>query len=256
MVSSALVRLAAGPLELVLNPALGGSIARFDHVADGRRTAILRGDEGASGDVLAAGCFPLVPFVNRIRGGRFTFRGRTVTLPRNMAGDASPLRRPGLAFTWEVSWPMKRSTAHLRFDHAAGDWPWDYVADQHFELGGGQPRSDAGLHQPLGRSDAMRAWPAPPSSIARRRPASRPSSDVWTIDADVLPVERFPATGKYDLPTAPVCGVGLDHGVGGWGGTASSSDPAWPFTIAMTSPDASFSSFIRPPAAASSSPSQ
>ena len=71
-------------------------------------------------------------------------------------------------------------------------------------------------------------------------------SDVWTIDADVLPVEKIPATGKYDLADRAVCGLGLDHGFGGWGGTASLSDPAWPFTIAMTSPDASFFQLYSP----------
>ena len=44
--------------------------------------------------------FPLVPFVNRIRGGRFTFRGREVRLAPNMAGDPSPLHGQGWLNPW------------------------------------------------------------------------------------------------------------------------------------------------------------
>ena len=48
-----------------------------------------------SENVLDAASFPLVPYVNRIRGGRFTFRGREVRLAPNMAGDPSPLHGQG-----------------------------------------------------------------------------------------------------------------------------------------------------------------
>ena len=46
--------------------------------------------------------FPLVPYVNRIRGGRFTFRGREVRLAPNMAGDPSPLHGQGWLSPWQV----------------------------------------------------------------------------------------------------------------------------------------------------------
>jgi aldose 1-epimerase len=43
---------------------------------------------------------------------------------------------------------------------------------------------------------------------------------VWLIDADVLPTERVPASGKYLPSNGPVCGRGLDHGYEGWSGEA------------------------------------
>ena len=89
------VNLKCGKLEVVLAPAAGGSIARFDWVDEGQRTPILRGTDPGNPDVLAMGSFPLVPYVNRIRDGCFTFRGREVRLQPNMAGDPSPLHGHG-----------------------------------------------------------------------------------------------------------------------------------------------------------------
>jgi aldose 1-epimerase len=237
--------LRAGPLELVLSPDVGGSIARFDHVADGRRTPVLRGCDGPFTDVLAASSFPLVPFFNRIRGGRFSFRGRTVTLPLNMTGDASPLHGQGWLGAWQMIAASERE-ARLRFDHDAGDWPWAYTAEQHFKL------SETGLDLDL-RCTNRSAEPMPcglgQHPYFHCTAATRIQTgvtDVWTIDEQVLPVEKVPAVGRFDLSDRAVCGLGLDHGFGGWSGRARLSDADWPFSIEMSSPDASFFQLYSP----------
>jgi aldose 1-epimerase len=244
MVGDAMVTLNAGPLEVILNPAVGGSILRFDHVAAGVRTPVVRGG-GRGDDVLAAASFPLVPFVNRIRGGTFDFRGRTVRLPLNMAGDRSPLHGQGWLGAWNVV-GASEGEASLRFEHAAGDWPWAYTAEQHFHL------SPSGLAVTLGCTNQSRE--PMPCGLGQHpffhcTPATRIDtvvSEVWTIDDAVLPVERVPATGDYNLSDRPVCGLGLDHGFAGWGGVAQLSDPAWPFAIRMSSPDARFFQLYSP----------
>jgi aldose 1-epimerase len=71
---------------------------------------------------------------------------------------------------------------------------------------------------------------------------------VWTIDAHVLPVERVPAEGRFDLNDRPVCGQDLDHGFGGWSGTATMSDPDWPYGLRLSSPDAHFFQLYSPAA--------
>jgi len=240
-----LITLSAGPLELVLSPATGGSIARFTFRHEGREFPILRGCEGAPDNVLAAGSFPLVPHVNRIRGGQFSFRGRTVRLAPNMAGDPSPLHGQGWLSPWRVA-AASGDEATLEFDHPAGEWPWSYTARQHFrleqssleiELGCRNQSADPmpcglGQHPYFHCSDATR--------IATH------VEHVWTIDEQVLPVERIAATGRFDLADRNVCGLGLDHGFDGWGGTARLSDPAWPFAITMSSPDARFFQLYSP----------
>ena len=65
-----LLTLSSGRLRLILTPAIGGSIAAFEWIDDDRPRPILR-RAGTHGDVLDASSFPLVPYVNRIRDGRF-----------------------------------------------------------------------------------------------------------------------------------------------------------------------------------------
>ena len=86
MTDMRLVTLRAGALTLVLSPSVGGSIRAFESA--GRRP-LLRPCNSDGENVLDAGCFPLVPFVNRIRGGTFAFRGKEIRLAPNMASDRS-----------------------------------------------------------------------------------------------------------------------------------------------------------------------
>src|SRR3990170_4524242 len=125
--------LSTGGLELSLNPSIGGSISALEWIEGDRRVPVLRKCNSCPENVLEAASFPLVPYVNRIRGGRFTFRGREVALAPNMAGDPSPLHGHG----WLAPWRVDRADASsvvLSFDHPAGEWPWAYRAEQHFAL--------------------------------------------------------------------------------------------------------------------------
>ena len=247
MVSAAArpVALTSGPLRLVLNPALGGSIASFDFAGQGRPIPILRRCGEPQDGVLDAASFPLVPYVNRIRDGEFSFRGRTVRLEPNMAGDPSPLHGQGWLNPWSVVSASERE-AILEFEHGAGEWPWAYVARQQFKL------DDSSLAIELTCRN-LSAEPMPcglgqhPYLDCSAGTRLRTGVDhVWTIDERVLPVERVPATGRYDLADLGVCGRGLDHGFGGWDGKAVVSDPDWPFELSMTSPDARFFQLYSP----------
>src|SRR6059058_4388740 len=136
MATKALVQVSAGSLSLSLNPSIGGSICGFDWTDKHRSARILRGCNRNGQNVLEASSFPLVPFVNRIKGGRFTFRGRTVRLQPNMAGDPSPLHGQGWLSAWTVEHASEAAAA-LSFRHDAGEWPWEYEARQEFALDDG-----------------------------------------------------------------------------------------------------------------------
>ena len=96
------IALSSDALELHLSPCIGGAISRLDFVGAGGRTPILRESHTPLENVLGAASFPLVPYVNRIRGGRFEFRGRTVGIAPNMPGDPSPLHGDGWLNPWDV----------------------------------------------------------------------------------------------------------------------------------------------------------
>lgn len=242
MASETPVKLAAGSLRLALSPSIGGSISAFEDDCD---RPILRKSNSRAENVLDAASFPLVPFVNRIRGGRFSFRGREVRLEPNMAGDPSPLHGQG----WLGEWRVQRQdevSAVLSFAHEAGEWPWDYEARQEFALDEGglsvsltcRNRSSEPMPCGLGQHPY---FPCGPETRIDTR-----VTDVWTIDEHVLPVEKVPADGRFGLADRLVCGQGLDHGFGGWGGEARLSDPTWPHELRLSSPTARFFQLYSP----------
>lgn len=240
-----LITLSAGPLELALSPAIGGSIARFEYSDGDRSLSILRGCASVPTHVLETGSFPLVPYVNRIRGGQFSFHGQTVRLAPNISGDPSPLHGQGWLNPWRVVAASLRE-ATLEYEHAAGEWPWSYVAQQRYRL------NESSLEIMLSCRN-LSADPMPcglgqhPYFLCSAETRIRTHVDhVWTIDEQVLPVDRIAATGRYDLADREVCGLGLDHGFGGWGGSAAISDPEWPLKIEMSSPDAAYFQLYSP----------
>jgi aldose 1-epimerase len=246
MTPDGIVKLAAGPLELWLAPGKGGSIARFDRVEGDARTALLRGSDGVPADILDAANFPIVPFVNRIRGGRFEFRDREIGLAPNMPGDPSPLHGQG----WRASWTVETAsdeTAELRFLHEEGEWPWAYEARQSFTLDGGGVdvrlacRNMSREPMPCG----LGQHPYFPCNAQTR--IDTEVSHVWTIDEQVLPVEKVPATGRFALRDRAVCGQDLDHGFAGWSGSARIRTPGENFEIILSSPQARFFQLYSPP---------
>ena len=240
------LELAAGKFRLALAPSIGGAIAAFEWKEEGTTRPILRKCHSPLEKVLDAASFPLVPYVNRIRGGRFEFRGREVRIAPNMAGDPSPLHGQGWLNPWRVDHAGDR-TAELSFAHPAGEWPWSYEARQEFTLDERglsvtltcRNLSDEAMPCGLGQHPY---FPCGPETLLDTR-----VSHAWTIDKHVLPLERVPAEGRFDLRRRRVCGQDLDHGFDNWGGLAWMSDPAWPYELHLSSTRAGFFQLYSPP---------
>jgi aldose 1-epimerase len=130
--------------------------------------------------------------------------------------------------------------------HAPGEWPWAYEARQRFRL------DPQGLSLSLScRNDSDEPMPCglgqhPYFPCTTETRIDTVVSTAWTIDQHVLPIEEVPAAGRFDLRDRHVCGQDLDHGFGGWKGMARISDPALPYTIELSSPDASFFQLYSP----------
>lgn len=240
-----LVPLRSGELEVDLIPPVGGAIARFDWVRGASRRDVLRGG-AAIGSVLDTACFPLVPFVNRIRGGRFAFDARTVVLAPNMPPDPSPLHGQGWRMPWIVA-ERGEDRAVLDLRHEAGEWPWTYEARQVFVLDPDGLTVDLSCRNMTDRPMPCGLGQHPYFPCGGRTILDTDVTHAWTIDEDVLPVERVPAVGPFDLSDRPVCAQGLDHGFAGWNGVMRLHDPGWPFRIEMSSPTARFFQLFSPP---------
>lgn len=231
------ITLRDGALELQVRPTVGGSVARFDWLGPDGRQPLFRGADENFSDVLDAGCFPLVPFANRIRGGSFRFGGQDIVLKPNLAGDASPLHGQG----WRAAWDARRVSAdaiELVYRHDAGEWPWTYEARQRMTL---TPeslsiemscRNLSTLPMPCGLG-LHPYYPCDAQTLL-----DTDVSTVWTIDEAVLPVASVPATGRYSLRNRLICGQRLDNGFDSWTSPARITWPGRAMALELASGDA------------------
>jgi aldose 1-epimerase len=205
----------------------------------------MRGTDRADASVLDMGCFPLVPYCNRIRGGQFQFRGRTIRQQPNMAGDPNVLHGQGWLRAWTILFSSE-TEAELAFEHQAGEWPWTYEARQHVALdeGGFTIRlsclNTSTEPMPCGLGQHP-YYPCGPETVLDTH-----VTHAWEIDEQVLPTAKVPATGRFDLHDRQVCGQGLDHGFGGWGEEVRICDPDWPAELVLSSPEARFFQLYSP----------
>ena len=229
-----MVTLKNGRLSVVLAPDLGGSVLAFDLNDGGVRVPLFRRAPDHANHVLQVASFPVVPFANRIRNGRFTVDGREIRLAPNMGGEKYPLHGQGWRSRWRVE-KASASEAELSFSHPAGEWPWRYIARQHFALSEQaldialtcRNMSESAMPCGLGQHPYL---PCDTETILDLK-----AEGVWTIDHDVLPVARAPATGRYDLRQRRICAAGLDNGFDGWNGRAEILWPACKYGLRITS---------------------
>jgi aldose 1-epimerase len=125
------LELRAGDLRLALRPDLGGCIAGL-WLAD---TAVLRSTEPT--ELTAAslsGCYPLVPYSNRIGHCRFRWQGQDHRTELNYKDKQHSLHGVG----WQRPWSVLSShagQAELELTHLPdAHWPFAFTARQRFVL--------------------------------------------------------------------------------------------------------------------------
>jgi len=134
-----MLHLQDGEASAVVTPEYGGAILGW---MDGR-TAVLRRpvpDAILRGDVRGFGCFPLVPFCNRIGLGRFDWQGDTHVLERNFGDHPHAIHGAGWQRPWTVQYVSRLSTILALQHDAIGDraraWPFPFDAELSYALYG------------------------------------------------------------------------------------------------------------------------
>jgi aldose 1-epimerase len=221
------ITIAAGDLTLDLAPGAGGAVAAFRAGA----TPLLRPtSDPEEADVRAMAAYPLIPYSNRIAGGRFVFDGTAHALRLNFGDHPNSIH----GNAWQRAWTVAEAgpdAARLTLDHdpardGADGWPFAYRAEQRFAL-------DArGLTLTLRVENAApRGAPAglgwhPFFPLRDGTTLRFDAARVWLNDADMLPVAQVDAPRDWDFHAPrPPRGAGLDNCFAGWGGSA---DVAWP----------------------------
>lgn len=220
------IRLSAGPFVAEVSASFG-AVLRFDAVREGAVLPLLRPFAGKEpSDACLCGCFPLVPFGNRIAGNRFDFGGQTHTFRANTSGDPLYLHGDGWLGTWRVVRSASQSVT-LDFDWPGStDTPYVYHARQRFRL------SAEGLSVTLSVTNRGRIplpfgfglhpyFPRTPDTTLYA-----PAMAYWEEGPGHLPTQRtsLPAGLDFAAP-APIPTHWVNNGFDGWNGRARI---AWP----------------------------
>lgn len=205
--------------RLEMLPLIGGGVKTLSW----KDRAVLRPAPVFATGARQTGCFPLVPFTNRIARGRFTFEDREVALPlRDPRNPDNALHGDGWVAAWRIAAQTQREIA-LVYDHPEAEaWPWPYQARQTVTLNGEQAIFDLEVRN-TGR-EAMPAglgfhpyFPCDPASRLQAR-----TDGVWLTDEAFIPTEQVKAGRLMDWSQGPTlrAAPAIDHCYVGWDGCA------------------------------------
>jgi aldose 1-epimerase len=175
----------------------------------------------AEGDSHAMGCFPLLPYGNRIGGGRFRWRGTDYVLQRNFGDHPHTIHGVG----WQSAWTVNEATACsviLALRHKPGpSWPFAFDAVVGYCL------SDAALTVTI-RLTNRHDTPTPagigvhPYFPRTNDPALRfKALGIWENGDDALPLcHGSPSADRQHTDPRAIARSRLDNCFTEWDGTA------------------------------------
>ncbi len=216
-------------MRLRLSPETGGAIAaltwRGVEVLRPVSDARLRAQQGR-----AVAGYPLIPYANRISGGRFSVGGESFQLARNFGEEAGSIHGNAWMRVWRVveagADRARLELSHRPPDDPVSEWPFAYDATQDFTVFA--ERVEVRLSV---RNRDTRAFPAGLGLhpyVARTAGARlRFTADaVWRTGADGLPVERVAVPEPMDFARGrEIGGQEIDSCFTGWGGRARLERP-------------------------------
>ena len=130
-----MLTVASGASSLVVAPEYGAGLTGWML----GRTPILRRalpQATVCGDPNAMGCFPLVPYGNRIARGRFRWRGIEYRLARNFGDQPHTIHGLGWQRAWSVT-EVGPGFVGLTLDHQPdGCWPFAFDAFVSYSVSG------------------------------------------------------------------------------------------------------------------------
>ncbi|MDB5870699.1 MAG: hypothetical protein JWQ07_141 [Ramlibacter sp.] len=212
-----MIQLQAGALVCEIEPRLGGCVAGLWLGG----VPVLRSTPAAQlASARQAGCYPLVPFSNRIAQATLLWQGTQHPLVRNNGPEPHAIHGVGWQRPWEVL-ESDESYALLAYEHPADSaWPFAFDSSQTVRLRGGALEFTLSLtNQSRQAAPAGLGWH--PYFVKRTRShISFQASGRWEMGEDKLPTQRHAAQGL----DADCAFLDIDHCFDGWTGVVHLRD--------------------------------
>lgn len=238
------IDLHAGDLFVQVCPDVGGAVLSFRRRTERGMVPILRDpmpDALSGRDARGMACYPLLPYSNRIADGRFAWQGETHQLDHNFGRHPHTIHGVGWQQRWRGTGTGVAATLRLSYDpEDSGLFTWPFALQASLRY----------LLDPQGLTVAMaventdhRAWPAGLGlhPYFPRDPGLRigfEAGDVWTVDANSLPIAPGAPPGPWRFdPARTIAPPPLDNCFEGWNGTATLSDDAAGHRVTLTADD-------------------
>lgn len=216
--SAAAERLSYNGLNVDVLPEAGGRISAFWSETGGKRHDWFT-PAPSGGASSSWGSFPLVPFSNRIRDGRFSWQGRAHLIAVSEQHAPHAIHGHGRKRPWTIEGRTDASI-DLSYIHAGGDWPFAYKAYQRISIEAGALFIEMGLEN-IGQESMPGGLGHHPYLPWRDGPVLETSfGSVWPGKDGVLPSGPTAVPADLDFSSGRPVPRGLDTGFGGWPGQA------------------------------------
>jgi aldose 1-epimerase len=231
--------------HLTLAPAVGGSLVNWCVLASGQ--PLLRpNDEHALNTGLPGklGCYPLVPWSNRISHGGFGNPEGWLALQPNSATDPLPIH----GSAWQQAWQVVSQSAEevvLALECAT---PFAYRAEQRFRLRDGELSIELRVthlaEQPAWHGLGLHPYfPRRPDTQLQAKAAQ-----VWLSDASKLPTGLAAVPAEWDFGQLKALPEGLvDNGFCQWDGHCRIEQPALGYALECQATGADYFLLYCPP---------
>jgi aldose 1-epimerase len=191
-----MLTLASGTSSIVVAPEYGAALVGWTRgPAAMLRRALPEATIG--GDPHAMGCFPLLPYGNRLGRGRFHWCGTDYNLEANFGDSPHTIHGVGWRRAWTVGATTSDSVTLSLDHHPDPGWPFAFNANLRYRL------SDTGLTIDI-RITNRHGSPAPagigvhPFFPKSDEPSLRfNATGVWQTGADALPCAHVPPPAAW-----------------------------------------------------------
>jgi aldose 1-epimerase len=236
MTSTNTLELHAANTRVLICPDIGGAIARYTF----RDTDVLRrAPDAAIADRLVRqmGCYPLVPYSNRIGDGRLVVGKEVFALRPNFSPEPHAIH----GFGWQHAWRTGNHSATslaLNLVHVPDmDWPFACEASQQFRLDGDTLTVALSVRNTDARAMPVGLGFHPYFTLTPGLRLQTEWKSVWKMGEDKLPVAQVPVPADADFSQLrPVEGWKIDHCFSGWKRHALLDYPSHRVTLSASEP--------------------